>query len=146
MQTFLPYPDFYDSLACLDYRRLGKQRVEAMQLVNSTLKLAQDPTAKVGWHNHPARTMWTGYLDALKLYHNLAIDEWVRRGYKNTMKQYDLPDQIILPPWVGNERLHASHRSNLLRKDPIHYGKFNWSEPDNIPYFWPEVAYNAHHG
>jgi hypothetical protein len=146
MQTFLPYHNFYDSLACLDYRRLGKQRVEAMQLVNSTLKLAQDPNAKVGWSNHPARTMWTGYLDALKLYHNLAIEEWVRRGYKNNMQLYVLPSQITLPHWVGNERLHASHRSNLLRKDPVHYGQFGWAEPDNIPYFWPEAIYNATNG
>jgi hypothetical protein len=146
MQTFLPYHNFYDSLACLDYRRLGKQRVEAMQLVNSTLKLAQDPNATVGWSNHPARTMWTGYLDALKLYHNLAIEEWVRRGYKNNMQLYVLPDQVTLPHWVGNEKLHASHRSNLLRKDPVHYGQFGWAEPDNIPYFWPVENYNVANG
>jgi len=143
MQTFLPYPDFADSLACLDYRRLGKQRVEAMQLVNSTLKLADDPNAKVGWANHPARTMWTGYLDALKLYHNLAIKEWIFRGYNNNMKLYNLPQQIVMPHWLGNEKLHASHRSNLLRKDIAHYSQFTWTEPDNIPYFWPEPNYNV---
>lgn len=137
MQTFLPYPDFAASLATLDTKRLGKQRVEAMQLVNSTLKLAQDPTAKTGWANHPARNMWNGYLDALKLYHNLSIQEWVRRGYKNTMKLYDLPQDILLPAWVGDERVHRSHRSNLLRKDAAHYGKFGWLEANDIPYFWP---------
>jgi len=143
MQTFLPYPDFVNSLACLDYRRLGKQRVEAMQLVNSTLKLADDPNAKVGWANHPARTMWAGYLDALKLYHNLAIKEWISRGYNNNMKLYSLPQQIVMPHWLGNEKLHASHRSNLLRKDIAHYSQFTWTEPDNIPYFWPEPNYNV---
>ena len=35
MQTFLPYPDFRESLESLDYKRLGKQRVEALQLVKS---------------------------------------------------------------------------------------------------------------
>ena len=35
MQTFLPYPNFADSLDCLDYRRLGKQRVEAFQIINA---------------------------------------------------------------------------------------------------------------
>lgn len=29
MQTFLPYPDFKKSAQCLDYRRLGKQRVDS---------------------------------------------------------------------------------------------------------------------
>ena len=136
MQTFLPYPSIVKSLQCLDYRRLGKQRVEAMQLVNSTLKLERGEKVK-GWANHPARTMWNGYLPALKLYHNLSIDEWVRRGYNNTMKHYDLPDNIQMPPWFGWEKLHASHRSNLLRKDPVWYGQFGWSEPDNIEYVWP---------
>jgi hypothetical protein len=32
MQTFLPYPDFRESLESLDNKRLGKQRVEALQL------------------------------------------------------------------------------------------------------------------
>jgi hypothetical protein len=114
MQTFLPYPDFVSSVKALDYRRLGKQRVEAMQLVNSTNKLAANPSAKVGWANHPARTMWRGYLPALKLYHNVCIQEWIDRGYNNTMKYY-----------------------NLLRKDPSYYSVHGWTEPDNIEYFWP---------
>lgn len=137
MQTFLPYPDFKESLACLDYKRLGKQRLEAMQLVNSILKLEKDPTAKVGWANHPARNMWIGYLDALKLYHNLSIAEWKTRGYNNAMVEYIIPDKIDYPPWIGDDNIHASHRSNLLRKDPVHYGKFGWLEPDNLPYYWP---------
>ena len=112
MQTFLPYPDFVASVKALDYRRLGKQRVEAMQLVNSTNKLAADPSAKVGWANHPARTMWRGYLP-------------------------DLPDDIQMPDWIGDDRVHASHRSNLLRKDPSYYSVHGWTEPDNIEYFWP---------
>jgi hypothetical protein len=142
MQTFLPRPDFSDSLKTLDNKRLGKQRLEAMQLVNSTLKLAQDPHTKVGWANHPARTMWRGYLDALKLYHNLSILEWKSRGFKNTMKLYDLPDSIDLPHWIGREDFHASHRSNLIRKDPIWYGQFGWSEPNNLEYIWPKSDYD----
>jgi hypothetical protein len=34
MQTFLPYEDFTLSAQVLDYRRLGKQRVEALQIYN----------------------------------------------------------------------------------------------------------------
>ena len=137
MQTFLPYDCFYESAKALDYRRLGKQRVEAMQLVNSTYKLLQDPNAKVGWANHPARTMWTGYMDALKHYHNVIVEEWIRRGFKNTMKLYEIPSSIVLPHWLGDERIHASHRSNLIRKDPAYYSQFNWAESADIPYHWP---------
>lgn len=138
MQTFLPYPTFGQSLDCLDTKRLGKQRLEAMQLVNSILKLRKDPTAKVGWANHPARKMWSNHLDALRLYHNCAIEAWVRRGYVNNMQYYDIDyAEVELPEWIGDERVHASHRSNLLRKDFEYYSKFGWSEPPDMPYFWP---------
>lgn len=141
MQTFLPYSDFSKSAKVLDYRRLGKQRVEAMQLVNSTLKLAANPDSKVGWANHPARTMWHGYLPALRLYHNVVIQEWIDRGYNNNMKMYELPDTIEMPPWMGEgSPVHTSHRSNLLRKDPAYYSQFGWDESPNIEYYWPVRA------
>ena len=41
------------------------------------------------------------------------------------------------PYWFGNEKINASHRSNLLRKNPEFYGKYGWTEPDNLEYIWP---------
>ena len=38
MQTFLPYPDFAASAAALDDRRLGKQRVEALQVLRALVR------------------------------------------------------------------------------------------------------------
>ena len=134
MQTFLPHPDLQRSLECLDYRRLGKQRVEAFQLIN----VISGATQKRGWVNHPAAVMWRGHLDALKLYQNLAILEWIKRGYNNTMKLMECPTQPLMPSWFGDAAFHASHRSNLLRKDPIYYGQFGWTEPATLPYIWPK--------
>jgi Pyrimidine dimer DNA glycosylase len=37
MQTFLPYPDFVACARVLDSRRLGKQRVEALQILRALL-------------------------------------------------------------------------------------------------------------
>ena len=128
MQTFLPFPSFEDSAKALDYKRLGKQRVEAAQLIRAINGQTK------GWANHPAAVMWRGHLDALKVYHNVMVQEWVRRGYKNTMPLFEVPDQVQLPWWVGFEALHFSHRSNLIRKDPAFY-QFN--APDNQPYIWP---------
>ena len=67
MQTFLPYPDFKQSAACLDYRRLGKQRVEGVQILKAILgeKSLNDKPYK-GWLNHPATLMWKPYPIALK--------------------------------------------------------------------------------
>jgi hypothetical protein len=130
MQTFLPYPNFRQSMSVLDYRRLGKQRVEAYQILR-----ALEGKSK-GWTNHPATRMWRGYEPALVHYMQCAIDEWTARGYNNTMAVTTV-GPLILPPWVGDDSIHSSHRSNLIRKDPVHYGSFGWSEDSSIPYYWP---------
>jgi hypothetical protein len=78
MQTFLPYPDLKKSLPSLDYLRLGKQRVETYQILRA-LKFGSD------YSKYPAVKMWRGHANALKHYYNLAIDEWVKRGYRNNI-------------------------------------------------------------
>lgn len=132
MQTFLPYPDFKKSVEALDYRRLGKQRVEAMQILNILLSNKQTGA----WVNHPAVKMWRGYEGALCLYANTCIGEWIKRGYKNTMSLYATPREITYPVWFGSPEFHASHRSNLLRKDYEYYSKFGWTESRDLPYVW----------
>lgn len=129
MQTFVPYDSILKSLACLDDKRLGKQRVEAKQILK-----ALDEGG--GWANHPATLMWRGYEDCLRYYHNGCIIEWVARGKRNTMMLLDHPDDFEMPWWWYGE-IHASHRANLLRKDPDHYGQFGWTEDPQTPYFWP---------
>jgi hypothetical protein len=133
MQTFLPHPNIKKSLESLDSRRLGKQRVEAHQILNILL----NRTKTKGWRNHPAVIMWRGYENALKIYFNEAVKIWISRGYKNNIKLEIIRGKIIFPKWFGNKDFHASHRSNLLRKNKKHYSKFNWSEPENLPYLWP---------
>jgi hypothetical protein len=81
--------------------------------------------------------MWEGYEEALLLYKNKMIEEWILRDYNNTMELVGLPDSIEMPPWVGDDRVHASHRSNLLRKDLEYYSKYRWKEPRDMEYYWP---------
>ena len=59
MQTFLPYPDDRASAADLDDRRLGKQRVETLQILRALT------WRTYGWQNHPAVRMWRGFVPAL---------------------------------------------------------------------------------
>ena len=129
MQTFLPYKDFKKTAKVLDYRRLGKQRVEAMQIVQSIEN-------NTGWRHHPIVKMWTPYIDALKLYHNIIIIEWLDRGYNNNMSFYDISNNIHYPRWLGYEPFHESHRANLLRKDYEFYSRYNWHENPELPYIW----------
>lgn len=131
MQTFLPYPSFLDSARCLDRQRLGKQRVEGYQILRTLLGISE------GWRNHPAVKMWCGHEYMLRLYTQTCIDEWVRRGYTNNIVLPTITDAGTIPSWLGNKQLHASHRSNLLRKDPIHYSQFGWSDNPDAQYWWP---------
>jgi len=138
MQTFLPYSNFEKTAQCLDYRRLGKQRVETMQIMNTLCGLSD------GWANHPAVRMWENHEGALMDYQRAIVAEWVSRGYKDivclqkTLEAFNnLDDDFTVPEWLGNEKMHSSHRSNLLRKDYDHYCRFNWEEPDTIDYWWP---------
>ena len=133
MQTFLPYADFIKSAKCLDYKRLGKQRVEAKQLID----LLEGKTDN-NWKNHPAYKMWEGYTNTLKFYYNIILTEWINIGYNNNMKHYmmDNSKDMKFPPWFGRQDFHDAHKSNLLRKDKEFYGKYNWDVPDNLPYKW----------
>ena len=130
MQTFLPYSDFQKSAKVLDYRRLGKQRVEALQI----LKALQ--VENYGWRNHPIVKMWKGYESALIDYKNCMIEEWINRGYNNNMGMETNIGTRVYPHWLGNEQLHASHRSNLLKKDYDYYSQFNWQEEPGRDYIW----------
>jgi hypothetical protein len=135
MQTFLPYPDFERCAATLDFRRLGKQRVEAKQILNAL-------AGQNGWSHHPAVKMWIGYEPALHVYKDCMIREWIKRGYKNNMPlTSEMFIGVELPPWLGDERVHSSHRARLLHKDPEWYGQFGWTEePVAQGYFWPSSA------
>jgi len=143
MQTFLPYPDFAKSVEVLDYRRLGKQRVEAKQLLQALHFPGQSH-----WANHPAAIMWQGCEKALAEYWRVCCLEWKSRGYQDNLlheaERYlasvaDTP--TTLPEWFGDRKFHAAHRSNLLRKHPTHYGKFGWTEHPHLPYVWPKATY-----
>jgi len=131
MQTFLPYADFAASAAALDRQRLGKQRVEVLQLL------------KGSWPNHPASKMWRGHQLALVQYGLAVCVEWQRRGYADTcamkIAAFILPIDTGLPSWLGDPTFHLSHRSNLVRKLPGHYGPLFPGVPANLPYVWPEV-------
>lgn len=133
MMTFLIMSDFVENATYLDNRRLGKQRIEGVQILDA-LKNG------TGWRSHPITKSWEGHEAALKYYINCIIREWVKRGFQNSIPEYDLSMEIIVYPWwVFWNRLHQSHRAMLLRKDPTFYqGKFE-VEPEYLchGYIWP---------
>lgn len=147
MQTFLPYPDYQQSAAVLDVRRLGKQRVESLQILKALL------LPNYGWKNHPAVRMWKGYESELVRYSLAICAEWTSRGYKDTcatkIKQMagaygvfaEQSQQGLV--WLTKE-LCRSHQSNLLRKDAKYYAKHFPNVPSDLPYVWPTQQKQAH--
>lgn len=149
MQTFLPCPDFSLSAQVLDQRRLGKQRVEALQILRGLI------VPGYGWRHHPAVRMWTGYEEALVRYGLEMCRTWTAGGRGDTVaatltadfaahRPDAVPrDQGVLaeagevPPWLGDAAFHRSHQSALVRKDPDFYGPRFPGVPDDLPYVWP---------
>lgn len=142
MQTFLPYPDFQESAACLDYRRLGKQRVEVKQLLLALgYSIGPHEPRTSAWSNHPAARMWRGYEVALCEYGYDICVEWRKRGYQDTLLpqflKMELSTRLVYPPWFGDEAFHRSHQSNLIRKDWDYYHPYWPDVPGNLEYIWP---------
>lgn len=144
MQSFLPYASFAESASVLDYRRLGKQRMECKQMLAAlgyaivAGRLIHREPAQ-GYKNHPCTLMWKGYEMALAFYGSICIYEWMNRGYNNTMEFMDPcePRVYTVPDWIGDEAIHSSHRSKLMQKAPEHYEQFGWDDPLDMRYWWP---------
>ncbi len=142
MQTFLPYKDFARSAKVLDRQRLGKQRVEGLQILRCLLGIGS-----LRWANHPAVKMWKGHELYLAKYVITICNEWIARGYKDTVKakveQLAIiePMRSYLPPlWLGDRAFHHSHQSNLIRKLPAHYRQYFPTISSHLPYVWPNGA------
>ena len=118
----------------LDYKRLGKQRVEAKQIID-TLEHYDE---KKGWKNHPALLMWKDNINALKYYYNCMVDEWIFRGYKNEMKKYDIKGDVVYPWWFHNKYVQLSHKCSLYRKNTKYYRNLTIdNEFLKVGYIWP---------
>ena len=157
MQTFLPFPNYFDCAKVLDAKRLGKQRVEAKQI----LDILTNHASPGRWKNHPAVLMWKDYEMALAEYGMRMCNEWRMRGFKDNLlpyftsmnqklskkynKQYMLRRGIgllpITPWWMQQIDFHLSHQSNLVRKNPDFYRNFFPKVADNLPYLWPNNAF-----
>eukprot|EP00762_Andalucia_godoyi_P002887 ANDGO_04505.mRNA.1 hypothetical protein len=111
---------FETSFRHLDYQRLGKQRVEASQMIDVITKVAKGQTG-VSWSRHPCTLSWSDNLTCLQAYYNCCIAEWVRRGYTNNMLPKALSSALCAPWWMGWVAFIYSHRAALVIKRPDYY-------------------------
>lgn len=110
MITFLPYSDFNASARVLDQSRLGNQ----------------------GYREGKC------YAGALALYVKAMLAEYTKRGGHTTVDVV-IPEgcDLTMPPWLGDERLHSSHRGALLWKNHEYYKQFGWQDAPLLDYYWP---------
>ena len=128
VNTFITSWDVDEIAKTLDYRRLGKQRVEAYQIWRALTGVTK------GWRNHPATLAWQGHTCALAMYTNAMICEWKNRGYNNTMQFLPHCKNPRFPEWWGREDVRISHMASLNHKKPDFY-KFD--VPEFEGYVWP---------
>jgi len=148
MQTFTPYADFDASLRALDQKRLGKQRVEVIQIVRALT------VPGYAWRSHPAVLMWRGYEEALGRYGLTACEVWRELGFGDSCAETITADLLAagitpirsyaelksagaLPSWLFDEAVQRSHRSALVRKNPDHYRPQFAAVPPDLDYVWP---------
>lgn len=139
MQVFVPDPDFRTSVQALDARRLFKQLVEAYQLLLLLHGVPKpDGSARKAWSSHPATVQWRPWPGALARYAQEALRECESRGIRTEAMRRNLepfPLEGPNPAWLGDDRIHCSHRARLLQKDFEHYRQLGWSETND-----PELA------
>ncbi len=128
MQIFRPYIDHRKSARFLDDRRLGRQRVEAKQVLLAILRrrgVLRD--GRRGWLNHPIVLMYDEgpYVDDLVEYFYAVVEEWTRRGYRNNMSLNDVEPLLKevegAPGTPVTGELAREYRRLLLLKEPCHY-------------------------
>jgi hypothetical protein len=124
MQTFHPYVSHKKAAMALDYRRLGKQRVECKQILMALLGETK------AWANHPVTKRWAGYERELCRYAIAICEVWISKGYKDSLLPYF---QCMLeylsryqrfgdkfPPWL-TFGFSQNHKALLYKKDPEYY-------------------------
>jgi hypothetical protein len=148
MQTFVPYADFEASARALDAKRLGKQRVEVIQIVRALT------VPGYAWSQHPATLMWKGYEEALGRYGLAMCQAWLELGFADTCAatitadlaafgiaeirtEGELAAAHALPPWLADDAVRESHQSSLVRKDPEFYRRLFPDVRPDIDYVWP---------
>jgi len=127
VNVFIPLSDPHEIAKVLDDRRLGKQRVEAKQIIT----IISGQAKSNAWANHPVVLMWKDHLEELKYYYDVMILEWVGRGFKNTMPLYgiyQIPTSAHkrpkMPWFMYCKPVLLSHQASLLRKNYAHYHKY----------------------
>jgi len=145
---------YYGLACCIEYRRRGfKDSCAPAMMIRSHALYQLFNTVKV--EQLPPFSAYPRSQDA-----TLSLLNSKLSGHDRPFQSLELilkfdnscRSTILLPPWFGSFKYHASHRSELIRRG---YKNEMWSESNDIPYQWEvfpiedqEAIRNApyHHG
>jgi len=120
------------SVLALDDKRLGKQRLECIQILLSLSGIINIWEIPKYIHNHPVTLLWKGNEDYLLSYTTACIIEWGNRGYKNTKCISAFHDMRAItgdypvkgkPSFITADFIQ-SHKIKLYSKNPLFYAKY----------------------
>lgn len=131
MQTFILSPDAlsYFPYQDLDRLRLGKQRVEAKQILIANLHL-EDPDKTPFYdrvRKHPVARAWNGFSHSLAVYGLAICSVWLSRGYKDTTHIFfkEVTQSCVnvssASPWWIKPQVVKFYRALLYAKAPKLY-------------------------
>lgn len=137
MMTFVPYEDFELVARVLDYDLLRQQRYEAWSIYRHLQMDSPQIGADLGIK------MWQGHESWLLALGAALCWEWENRnGAEDALQQrfkraLDVEPMTPYPAWLGEPLLHISHRSALLRLDPMYYQELWPGVEPTLPLIWP---------
>lgn len=141
MQVFLPYKDPAKTAQCLDNKRLGKQRLECLQILFVGYNIMGYWEIPNYIFSHPTYELWKTNLDWLLTFYLSAImREWqIIRGFNNEKCwraymyinekinwsykipwEYPIEWHKYLPPFIKMD-FCKKHQQLLLKKDYEYY-------------------------
>lgn len=162
IQTWLPHANLLASAAALHPDDLARQRIHNWQLISllSCYLVSDENLWHCCWREHPLVLQWKNYLPFLMEY-NRAVAKVYNRGSATggQLMPASQPDPVLtqceelfdaaveagacdaevsfVPGWIGNAGYHASHQSNLVRKNPEFYSNLFPNVTENLKYVWP---------
>lgn len=155
IQTWLPLPDFRESVKTLSDNHLYRQRYHVLEIMEHFHEV-EEPVLPPQWKNdlidHPILKMWFGYELQLCEYGLEACEEFAIRFSADAVavEQVNLYEAITRhmewaageeaefkkPNWFGDVDFHLSHQAALFREEPDNYiNKFKVDT--SLELIWP---------
>lgn len=137
----LPFPDYEKSAITFHSVDLVAQLCNIISVLNERHEVTSDVESAIpeecicAWHGYEAQLAWYG----ITLMHYLPTGDW---SVFDELLEWHLRcatsgnQTLARPEWFGRPRVHLSHQSILVRKNPLFYQKAFPGTPADINVSW----------